>query len=361
MMIRAALSRSQLPRQAFLFGSQQTRSQGTAAIARHANEQIARKAHEPTTHINSTIHVRSPTVDFSSVALKRDEGDYYFEAHSEALFAALNSYLDLHETPVAEPRVSAVAHDMDLVEASYAARDHESYDKILILMRHGEAKHNVFEREYARKHGASMMDANDDEAYPVDPMLTGKRSHHQQGCGQMLSVSRRTATFFNKETGLQPDLVVVSPLRRAIQSAMISFPTYTAHTSLLNTPWICHPTCMEQANGNKSEFVSSSNELKELFPGVDYSLFEKSLANGSVSELNGREKVSLLESKMDLMARTDEFVRWIKERDERVIVVSSHATWLHSLCAFSLQYEPESKGLEMFKKGEMRSVGIKFQ
>ena len=136
----------------------------------------------------------------------------------------------------------------------------------------------------------------------------------------MLSVSRRTATFFNKETGLQPDLVVVSPLRRAIQSAMISFPTYTAHTSLLNTPWICHPMCMEQANGNKSEFVSSSNELKELFPGVDYSLFEKSLVNGSVSELNGRERVSLLESKMDLMARTDEFVRWIKERDERVVV-----------------------------------------
>jgi hypothetical protein len=34
---------------------------------------------------------------------------------------------------------------------------------------------------------------------------------------------------------------------------------------------------------------------------------------------------------------------------------------LHSLCAFSLQYEPESKGLEMFKKGELRSVGIKFQ
>ena len=78
--------------------------------------------------------------------------------------------------------------------------------------------------------------------------------------------------------------------------------------------------CMEQANGNKSEFVSSSNELNELFPGVDYSLFENSLVNGSVSELNGRERVSLLESKMDLMARTDEFVRWIKERDERVIV-----------------------------------------
>lgn len=136
----------------------------------------------------------------------------------------------------------------------------------------------------------------------------------------MLSVSRRTATFFNKETGLQPDLVVVSPLRRAIQSAMISFPTYTAQTSLLNTPWICHPLCMEQANGNKSEFVSSSEVLKELFPGIDYSLFENSVVDGNVQEFNERQKVSLLESKLDLMGRTDLFLRWIKERDERVIV-----------------------------------------
>ncbi len=204
----------------------------------------------------------------------------------------------------------------------------------------------------------------------------------------MLDVSRRTAIFFNKETGLQPDLVVVSPLSRAIQSAIISFPTYTAPLSLSNTPWICHPLCMEQANGNKSGFVSSSEDLKQTFPGVDFTLFEESVG-GNVDELNEREKVPLFESKLDLMGRTNEFLAWIKERDERVIVgkfkfrghatsrhgtlrctnclynhiyiVSSHATWLHSLCAFSLQYEPESKGLEMFKKGELRSVGIKFQ
>jgi hypothetical protein len=125
--------------------------------------------------------------------------------------------------------------------------------------------------------------------------------------------------FFNKETGLQPDLVVVSPLRRAIQSAIIAVPTYTAPLSLSNTPWICHPLCMEQANGNKSEFVSSSEELKQTFPGVDFTLFEESVG-GNVDELNGREKVSLFESKVDLMGRTNEFLAWIKERDERVIV-----------------------------------------
>jgi hypothetical protein len=139
----------------------------------------------------------------------------------------------------------------------------------------------------------------------------------------MLDVSRRTAIFFNKETGLQPDLVVVSPLRRAIQSAIISFPTYTPHLSLSNTPWICHPLCMEQANGNKSEFVSSSEELNRTFPGVDYTLFDE-MVDGNVDELNGREKVPLFESKVDLMRRTNEFLAWIKKREERVIVGKCH-------------------------------------
>ena len=191
MMIRLVVSRPrlQLQAKALVFGSQLTRSQGTAAIARHANDQsTARKAHE-STHFNSTIQIRSPTADFSSVALKRDDGDYYFEAHSEAFFEALNSYLAMQETSpklADQPLASAVAHDMDLVEASFAARDRESYDKVLILMRHGEAKHNVFEREYARKHGTSMMDANADDNYPVDPMLTGKVCEFQVQLESML-------------------------------------------------------------------------------------------------------------------------------------------------------------------------------
>jgi broad specificity phosphatase PhoE len=284
------------------------------------------------------------------MALARDSGDYYFEEHSKALLSAFNVYHDMHE---AEARVTATACDMNLIEAALAARDVESYDKILILMRHGEAKHNVFERDFAQKYGSTFEHANQHEDYPVDPMLTGK------GCGQMLNVSKRTATFFNKETGLQPDLFVVSPLRRAIQSALIAFPTDAPSISLRSAPWICHPACMEQANGNKSEFVSSPDELEQIFPGIDYGLFSKSLVAGDIC--NSKEKIPLFESKIDLINRTDAFLEWLRGREERVVVVSSHATWIQSLLAFSLQYDKSnSNSLEMFKKGEMRSIGIKF-
>jgi hypothetical protein len=295
----------------------QKRSQGSAVVARRSKAMPRQ--------FQSTVH-HGESHDFSSVALRRDDGDYYFEEHTDAMFSALNCYMGQQkqqevviESPLlAEPRVTASAHDMDLVEAAFAARDYESYDKVLILMRHGEAKHNQFQREFVRKHGKSVEgksveESNLDEDHPVDPMLTGK------GCGQMLALSRRTATFFNDETGLKPDLFVVSPLRRAIQSAIIAFPTYTAYASLDNIPWICNPYTMEQANGNKSEFVSNPDQLEEIFPGVNFDMF-KSLVGKDASQLNFKEVIPLFENKIDLIGRTDEFVKWIKDRKERVIV-----------------------------------------
>ena len=182
MMIRRCVTQPQR-HVALLLGRSQSRSQGTSAIARHDNERVAIKPHHEQMHFNSTIHVKSPTKDFSSLSLKHDDGDYYFQAHSEAFFSALNSHMELLqyeaiESPVAQPR----ATDIDLVEASYAAKDHESYDKILVLMRHGEAKHNVFEREYARTNGTPREEANKDKDYPVDPMLTGKVGYLMMTC-----------------------------------------------------------------------------------------------------------------------------------------------------------------------------------
>ncbi|KAL3773490.1 hypothetical protein ACHAWO_012751 [Cyclotella atomus] len=328
----------------------QARSQSSVAVSRSSPRQF-----------QSTIqHFESQ--DFSSLALRRDDGDYYFEEHTDAIISALNSYKGKQSEVVVkshvEPRVTAMARKMDLVEAAQAAKDYESYDKILILMRHGEAKHNEFQREYVQRQGKYVTDSstveesNMDEDHPVDPMLTGK------GCGQMLALSRRTATFFNSETGLKPDLFVVSPLRRAIQSAIIAFPTHTPFTSLYNIPWVCNPYLMEKANGNKSEFVSSPEVLEEIFPGVDFNMM-KSLVGNDVHAFNAEKPVPLFENKIDLLRRTDDFLRFLIERDERVIVVSSHATWLHSLLEFSLRHEQEENH-EMFKKGQMLPVGIKF-
>ena len=289
----------------------------------------------------------------SSVAvnskLRRDEGDWYFEEHTDAILTALNSYTKQNSaignsngntTTLVTQQQSplAKAYDLTLTEAAEAAKQ-SSYDKILVLMRHGEAQHNLFQKQFLlannkqQQHSSnndstamimynsqSIAESNNHQDHPIDPLLTGK------GCGQMLALSRTTATYFSKESGFTPDLFVTSPLKRALQSAVIAFPTHTPWNCVRNrherSKWICHPYLMERANENKSEYVSDPMELENMFPGVDFSLYRELVegyVNG-VEGLNGVERVPLFENKIDLLGRTDEFVRWVKEREERVIV-----------------------------------------
>eukprot|EP00565_Helicotheca_tamesis_P009097 CAMPEP_0185728708 /NCGR_PEP_ID=MMETSP1171-20130828/4066_1 /TAXON_ID=374046 /ORGANISM="Helicotheca tamensis, Strain CCMP826" /LENGTH=300 /DNA_ID=CAMNT_0028397445 /DNA_START=323 /DNA_END=1225 /DNA_ORIENTATION=+ len=244
---------------------------------------------------------------------------------------------------------NAVATEMNLVEAASAAKDVESFDKVLILMRPGEGQHSVFEEKWANA-GNDPEEATLSQDYPRDPLLSSK------GVGQVLNISRASAEYCNEETGLVPELYVTSPLRRAIQSALLAFPT-EAPGSVHNVPWICHGGCMERANGNLADLVSTTDELEHFFPGLDYSLYNQTVDSNMANRLSGE---SLLESKMDLLQRTDDFLEWIKRREERVIVVSSHLSWLQSFLGFTLQHEPEYQTTDAFKRGEMKAVGIKF-
>ena len=115
--------------------------------------------------------------------------------------------------------------------------------------------------------------------------------------GQMLNVSRTTAAFCNKETGLQPELVVVSPTRYTTESAIIAFPTY-APGSVNEIPWFYHHGC-----DNKDDSQIQSTEygiLSESFPGINNSL----VTNKGIGASNER----------------DGFLSWLKTRSENVIV-----------------------------------------
>jgi len=113
---------------------------------------------------------------------------------------------------------------------------------------------------------------------------------------------------------------------------------------------------MERANGNLADFVSPADELEQFFQGVDYSLYRETVDSEMANLLNG----PMLESKKDLLQRTDDFLDWIMSREERVIVVSSHLSWLQSFRGFTLQCEPEYQTSDAFKRGEMSAVAIRF-
>jgi hypothetical protein len=183
------------------------------------------------------------------------------EKHWNALLTAAASRAQSNQTVV-------TAHEMDLVEA---ASKRNLYDKILLLVKHGEDE-------------SQLVAGNKTTS---DPGLTGR------GIGQTLNVSRRVATFCNDETGLLPELVVAAPLRRAVDTAMMAFPNYTPE-SVRSIPWLCHPGLTDDSNT-------------------------------SAVDTNGMD-ASLVRSKQELLDRSDAFLEWLRSREEQVVVSKYEVT-----------------------------------
>jgi broad specificity phosphatase PhoE len=159
-----------------------------------------------------------------------------------------------------------------------------------------------------------------------DPPLTGT------GFGQALSLSKKAAIYCNPNTGLEPELVVVSPFSRVLQTTMLAFPSSNTRN---NTPWICHPALVD-ASGDLSNHPMEISDLQLTFPGMDYSLYddnEKDYENGSTLESTttsthpNSNTTTLLESKEQLLHQADLFVRWLQRRPERVVVGKSIENW----------------------------------
>lgn len=274
---------------------------------------------------NTAFYHNKVNAQYLSTATRRNDLQYYND-----IGARKNVYLPIDQNRNTDVLGSSwenlvSMHDeskiISLEEAIPMRKTLESHQKILLLVRHGEAYHNVT-----------------DQPIP-DPDLTPK------GIGQSLDVSRLTAKFCNEKTKLIPDLVVVSPLKRATQTALLAFPYISPEANMWgNIPWICHPDVIERSNGTLSDIPSKATELMNLFRGIDYSLLEGSNR--------------LLEDAVHMNRRTKSFMRWLQGRNEEVVVIASHSNWLESFCKNELKLE--SFGTSPFKAGEMRAIIANF-
>jgi len=257
------------------------------------------------------------------------------------------------ERPAVVGREIIPFHSASAKNISSMLRGDNSVDKVIICMRHGESEHNLFEEDLRLQGKDLEQEMLHNEDYPRDPSLS------KRGFGQALNNARTIADCCNHDTMLIPELVVVSPLKRATMAALLSLPRHSP-LSVRNTKWICHPGLIEKSSSiNPADQVSPVQDLSLWFPGIDYSLllgYEAQKA-GKINETDMSEE----ESKRDLLARADNFLSWLQKRDERVIVVASHSSWLQAFCGYSMQYEPREYAREPFQQGELRCVALNFQ
>lgn len=208
--------------------------------------------------------------------------------------------------------VHVVTHELDFVEA---AECRHSFDKVLLLTKHGN--HSI----------ATSTTLS-------EPSLT------VEGAGQALSLARRISTFCNDETRFLPELVVVAPLRRSIQTTLFTFPQYSPYT-VRSVPWICHPA----ATGTNSD-VHDILQLQKEFTGFDYSpCYQKIEATVDGAGATSAEA---------MLQRANSLLDWIRCREEKIIV-GTHIILLCIVRRFT------SLPLTLFIDGSISSLSLSFQ
>lgn len=218
------------------------------------------------------------------------------------------------------PNSFIAAEELDLVQA---AERRQLFDKVLLLVKHGE----------------EVAQVTDGVEVEEDPEALSGR-----GIGQALSLSRRMAAFCNEDTHLTPELVLVAPLKKVLQTTFLAFPYETPYHSIRNIPWICHPQTLAQ----HTDLITpeEARELQIKYSGVDYTL----MAQDQSSPASG------LSREAQLLQQADSLLDWMKTRDERVIVVSGEA---ESINAFGCRLNYEV-GHPAFCDGELRAYGLHY-
>lgn len=184
--------------------------------------------------------------------------------------------------------------------------------KVIYWIRHGEALHNVVSQA-AKDAGRSDWERRQkmqDEALEDAP-LTSKGEEQARHLRAQLE---------SGTPSLPLDLVLVSPLRRAQQTASIVFGSHVKGGPG-TVSFLCVPDCRERMSSLKSEKRSDLAKLRLRYPHCDFSLIP-------TDEEEDKQWTGVYEYESSLFERTRRFLGFLSQRPERHIAVVTHSAFL---------------------------------
>jgi len=197
------------------------------------------------------------------------------------------------------------------------------------------------------RHGQSTANAAYDihkrDTFIFDAELTPKGVSQVQDLKQNLS-------------GLPFELIVVSPLRRAIQTTLIAFEEEIKR----GVPVIVHPLVREQMTAS-DDVGTYRHDLESLYPHLSFNMLperdfwwynDQPELRQSMGDFCNRyiAQSGMMEPPDVAMARIKEFEKWLAERTEKMIAVVSHGTIIRKITGtdlrnaqlVSLEVDPDS-------------------
>ena len=174
------------------------------------------------------------------------------------------------------------------------------------------------------------------------------------------------------------ELVVVSPLVRALQTAHITFedhlPLYNNNASeekkekgkSKKVKWIAHEGIREEFGTLLCNKRRPLSETMADFPQVDYSYMtsmeDEDVAWRQYTEMNANEDgIVKREELVDISHRAYDFmVDFVLEREEKEIAIVGHSHYFHSLTNCVLDIGGNTSMTSMFGQAEIRSFELEF-
>jgi len=286
--------------------------------------------------------------------------------HSEAALA--NSKNDHKEHMEGMDKAAEDMKSRSLIVKAYAMDDPavpsisgssgNNVVKYVHFVRHGQGFHNLM-ADLAKQEGREWENCTSDPNNPyvmpeiTDAPLTAK------GREQAALLQPLVGAMVESE---KPELVVLSPNCRALQTGIIAF-----RELIGKVPFVAHEMVREETGVHFCDKRRPTSQQASEFPMVDFSL----LANEEDVFFDPHRR----ETKTELCERIYRFLEWLEKREETVVGVTSHSAWLLATFNANLQTATTTtprtasadqsasnrKDLkEWFQTGEMRSVVLEF-
>ena len=220
--------------------------------------------------------------------------------------------------------------------------------KIVHFQRHGQGYHNLIYR-MLEENGLAITDI-----YNPDPKINALvkpeiRDSPLTELGRSQCVEQRGNV---KRLGLKPELVIVSPLHRAILTAQLTF--MDAMDS--GIPFVAHSACREELGILTCNWRRPLSETRREFPQVDFALLEMEGDEDSLWSPTNKEAASHQSQRI-----YDFLVDYVRVQPQMEIAVVGHSAWLFTMCNAVVDCGDDDELTSWFGTSEIRTVKLTWE
>jgi broad specificity phosphatase PhoE len=254
---------------------------------------------------------------------------------------------ELYEAMRRRPlRVRAYTRDDPLAPPLGTNHGNQTAVKLVHFVRHGQGFHNLMADTFTTAGKQwTQFQAGPDNPYTMPELLDSPLTNkgRQQAAALQQSMTQ-------EEDFPSPQMVVVSPMCRTLQTAILAF----AHLIQSATPFVAHEMAREECGVHLCDQRRSKSQQMLEFPYVNFDLLS--------SELDPLYQEHTRETKLQVADRIYQFLQWLEQSPSDVLAVVSHSGWLLTLFNGLCECPRSADQLQgWFQTGELRSVILEFE